>query len=93
MLRIERDEDTDGRVVIRLYGRIGGQWVPELKRVCDGVMTTEGRSLCLDLNEVTFIDQAGLALLRDMQSHVAITRLSLFAAELLKPTSRDRETS
>jgi len=87
MLRIERCEGTDGRVTVQLYGRIGGQWVPELRRVCHTVLIEEEKPLDLDLNEVTFIDHEGLALLRELESQVAIIRLSLFAAELLKPTA------
>ena len=31
MLRLERVENPDGSILIRLHGRIGGAWVNELR--------------------------------------------------------------
>jgi anti-anti-sigma factor len=89
MLRIEQQRGTDGRAVVRLYGRLGGEWVNEVRQVCLTTLATEGRPVRLDLQDVTFIDRSGLALLRELWGDVVILRLSLFAAELLKSVARE----
>ena len=84
MLRLERVENPDGSIVIRLHGRIGGAWVNELRDCCERALETS-QPLQLDLQNVTFIDRDGVALLRSLWSQLVILRSSLFAAELLKP--------
>ena len=83
MLRLERVENSDGSILIRLHGRIGGAWVAELRECCERALETS-RPLQLDLQNVTFIDRDGVALLRSLWGQVVILRSSLFAAELLK---------
>lgn len=83
MLRLERIENPDGSILIRVHGRIGGAWVDELRECCERALETS-RPLQLDLQNVTFIDRDGMALLRSLWSQLVILRSSLFAAELLK---------
>jgi len=85
MLKLERVDARDGAVTLFVHGRIGGEWVTELERACGGAIDAGARPLRLDLSGVTYIYQAGLALLRRLWPQVTVLRSSLFAAELLKP--------
>jgi len=85
MLRLERADAKDGTVTLHVHGRIGGEWVGELERACRDAIEAGANPLGLDLTDVTYIDQAGLALFRRLWPHVTVLRSSLFAAELLKP--------
>ena len=85
MLKLERTDAMDGAVTLYLHGRVGGEWVTELEHACAGAIDAGARPLRLDLSDVTYIDQAGLALSRRLWPHVTILHSSLFAAELLKP--------
>src|SRR5262245_56036443 len=64
MLRITNTTRGDGMTVV-LEGRLAGPWVDELAR-CWTVLTTaqDARSICVELDGVTFIDAAGRTLLR-----------------------------
>ena len=76
------------RVLLRLEGQVTGQWVEELRRVCDEALCDNGRPahpLVLDLADVHFIDADGLALFRELAArHVTLTNGSLFVTEQLK---------
>ena len=85
MLRLERLDDADGGATIRLHGRVGGEWVAELRTACEQALQARTRPLRLDLANVTYIDQDGLTLFRKLWPDVVVLRSSLFAAELLKP--------
>ena len=90
MLRAECIEDTDGHVTVRLHGRIGGQWVSELRGVCLRLRERGFPRLQMDLENVTFIDHDGLALLDELWEWIDVTRTSLFAHELLRTIANDR---
>jgi anti-anti-sigma regulatory factor len=85
MLKLERTDAADGTVTLFVHGRVGGEWVTELERACAMAIDGGARPLRLDLTDVTYIDQAGLALFRRLWPHLTILRSSLFAAELLRP--------
>ena len=85
MLRIERADRGEGfsTLTLRLEGRLMGPWVIELWRTCDG-LDLPPDSLCLDLAAVTFIDLAGLALLRRLARRgMVISGCSPFIERLL----------
>ncbi len=64
MLRITIISEAS-RATFRLEGRLAGAWVDELRRCYQEV--APGRSeLMVDLDEVTFVDRTGKALLREM---------------------------
>jgi anti-anti-sigma regulatory factor len=71
MLRISRDEATNGCMNIRLEGELTGPWVEETRRVCKAA-TAHGYKLRLDLAGVTFVDRAGLKLLTGLQKINAV---------------------
>jgi anti-anti-sigma factor len=88
MLKITRESTTqDTR--LHLEGQVAGQWVDELRKACDEALCAGSGRPVLDLQEVSFIDGAGLQLFRELWDRVAVTNCSLFAAELLKDVSSD----
>lgn len=88
MLRISHESQTEGWVTLRLEGEINGRWVDELRRECDGQRggaARDDRQLVLDLADVSSIDAAGLALLRELTARRLVVRnCSPYVAELLK---------
>lgn len=83
MLRITQAETADGGTTLRLEGQLSGPWVMELRRISEGCLAGSQR-VHLDLSGVTFVDQAGTALLRELVGRrVEVGGRSHFAAELL----------
>jgi anti-anti-sigma factor len=94
MLRISRETtaDSKNRVVLRLEGQVTGLWVEEVRRTCDeaiGVNGRRGNPLVLDLADVSFVDAAGVVLLRELAARGAdLVNGSLFVMEQLKEVTR-----
>ena len=85
MLRIQLLDQQDGTATLQLAGRVAGPWVHELSRSCDRILGVGG-ALNVDLREVTFVDRAGVELLRSLcDRHVGLAHCSPFVAEQLKP--------
>jgi hypothetical protein len=85
MLKIVRIDQGSHRSVtaLKLEGKLLGAWVGELNRVCEKLCTSPG-VLDLNLAAVTFIDPAGLELLRDLiRRGTTISGCSGFIEELL----------
>lgn len=84
MLRITETQLSNGRVVLRLEGRLVGPWVDELKSACEQFLKRE-QAIKLDLAEVTYADRNGVELLRRLkQQHVVFGHCSPFVAQELK---------
>ena len=68
-----------------------GQWVEEIRRACSEATASSGGEappLVLDLADVSFIDNDGVALFRDLAAHgVKLTNGSIFVTEQLKEAS------
>ena len=85
MLRITQSVDERSVATLRLEGKLLGLWVEELARSCDELFRWSAR-VRLDLSSVTFVDDAGLALLQDLLGRgVALAGCSRLIAELLQP--------
>ena len=68
MLRITIEEGP-GATTVALAGRLAGPWVNELARSWEGLIATRNAgSIRFCLDGVTFIDDAGRALLRTIHS-------------------------
>src|SRR5215831_3243837 len=65
MLKITRHKEA-GRMRLELVGTIAGAWVGVLERCWREVVASHPPSVLVDLAEVTFVDQAGKALLKGM---------------------------
>jgi ABC-type transporter Mla MlaB component len=88
MLRISETRNAEDAVTLRLEGRVAGLWVAELQQSCGRVLA-QGRRLTLDLEEVTFIERAALALFRELQQQrVALVNGSAFIREQLRGVAR-----
>lgn len=83
MLRITRLR-TDDTVTFRLEGKLLEPWMDEVKAACTQSDPHSGHK-ALDLSELTYVDDSGLGLLRDLlHSGFEVTRCSSFVAELLR---------
>ena len=86
MLRITAISETSSKT-LKLEGRIAGNMVEELRRVCEQSLAEDDHTdLVLDLADVSFLDHEGIELIHHLRSrrNVALTNYSAFLAELLK---------
>jgi anti-anti-sigma regulatory factor len=84
MLRITKVADGSG-LLLKLEGKLLEPWVEELARAARRPLP-EGRGhVRLDLSSVTFADEAGVRLLRELlRQGVEIAAASAFVAALLR---------
>jgi ABC-type transporter Mla MlaB component len=88
MLRITHAQGNDSTSTLRLEGKLLGPWVAELARSCNELPCAPD-CLRLDLSTVTFVDEPGLALLRDLLGRGAtLAACSGLVAELLHGEDR-----
>lgn len=87
MLKISQAGKINRSVTLKLEGRVVGPWVDELKQVCEPLVKS-GCSLSLDLAEVTFADEGGVALLVNLRARGVkpLSRMP-FVEEQLKSAS------
>ena len=84
MLRISQSGSSSSDITLRLEGRVVGPWVEEVRRYCEKLLA-EGRSLTLDVADVSFVDRDGVVLLHELQGRqVSLTRCSSFLLEQLR---------
>jgi hypothetical protein len=82
MLRITSAPDGGGGRLVKLEGKLLGPWVEEVARACESA--SEGR-VSLDLSALTFVDEAGRLLLRELLSRGVVVALAApLVAELLR---------
>lgn len=82
MLRITTVPTNPATPLLKLEGKLMGPWVEELQQVCTA--TSAPPPLCLDLSAVSYVDSAGVALLRGLSRQgVRLVSCSGFIAELL----------
>lgn len=82
MLRIDRDA-TGESITFRIEGKLLGPWVSEVRSQLDCDLR-RASVLGLDLHNLSFVDEAGLALLQDLIAQgVQVTACSNYVAELL----------
>ena len=87
MLKISLVDSGNHLVTLRLEGRVAGPWVTEVQKACEKLLS-EGRSLELDLAEVSFVDDSGITLLTGLSSRgISLVECSPFVEEQLKTTS------
>ena len=83
MLRITQLSRKGRGLTIKLEGEIVGAWVGAARDAC-AVRGRRPRPLRLDLAAVTYVDAAGVQLLRDLVAQgAAIAACSSFVGELL----------
>jgi len=67
MLRITIVESSREAVRLRVEGRVTGGWVEELRRACELHALCDEVRLTLDLADVSFVDSAGVELLKELR--------------------------
>ena len=71
-------------VSLKLEGRLVGPWVGETRALCEALLA-ENRLVELNLAEVLFVDQEGVALLQELKLRgIALLDCSLYVNEQLK---------
>ena len=84
MLRITTVGIHTSSPIIKLEGKLLEPWVGEVRRVC-AELSASSNNLRLDLAALTFVDAAGMCLLRELrQAHVVLVGCSVFVAALLQ---------
>ena len=84
MLRITRMVGNDSDETLKLEGKLQGPWVREAQDVYALAAAQVSRT-CLDLSGLTFADDEGAALLRELiRSGVQVVGCSSYIAELLQ---------
>ena len=86
MVRITLIDSDEPSKKFKVEGRLTGEAVGELRQLCEGMLDCpEHGRLILDLADVSFIDNEGIELVRDLRhDNVLITQYSPFLAQLLK---------
>ena len=88
MLKIVSVANGSGTAILVLEGRLIGPWVEELRRSCEQAFGSTER-LTLDLGMVSFIERAGIELLRSLADrHARLNNCSPFVAEQLRTPER-----
>jgi ABC-type transporter Mla MlaB component len=88
MLRITHINGLDSSTTLKLEGKLVGPWVMELARSWRELPAAR-ESMHLDLSAVTFVDGAGLALLRNLLAAGArLAACSGLVSELLHVEKR-----
>jgi ABC-type transporter Mla MlaB component len=84
VLRITHAQGHDSIWTLKLEGKLLGPWVTELAQSCEE-LPCPLHGLRLDLSAVTFVDEPGVALLRDLIGRGAtLAACSGLVAELLQ---------
>jgi anti-anti-sigma regulatory factor len=87
MLRITRVASSDSPT-LKVEGKLVGPWVEELRQVCTELTEAAG-PLSLDLSAVSFVDAAGVRLVRDLlREGMTLAACSGLVAELLNGEAR-----
>jgi ABC-type transporter Mla MlaB component len=88
MLRITRMVGDGSIEILKLEGTLHGPWVDETLDAHNLSAVATSR-ICLDLSGLTFADEAGAALLRDLiRSGASVVGCSSYIAELLQLSPR-----
>jgi anti-anti-sigma regulatory factor len=83
MLRISAIASGPDSITLKLEGKLLEAWCGELRAACQ-VAREQSMLVTLDLMDVSFIDGAGLDLLRTLlRRGITVSRRSSFVAELL----------
>jgi ABC-type transporter Mla MlaB component len=84
MLKISESKTRNQTITLRLEGRLVGPWVGELQDICEPLVG-DGSQLALDLAEVSFADESGVALLSSLKRRGAmLLNATPFVGEQLK---------
>ena len=84
MLKITEVVVSEKEITLQLDGRVSGQWVELLRETAESVLD-KGVRLTVNLNNISFIDCEGIALIRSLIERGArYTNPPLFVAEQIR---------
>jgi anti-anti-sigma regulatory factor len=84
MLKITRVATSNQEITLQLDGRVAGQWIELLRESAESVFA-EGLRLTLDLENTSFIDCDGLALIKSLIGRgIRQVNAPLFVGEQIK---------
>ena len=84
MLKITKVATSNQEITLQLDGRVTGQWIELLRESAESVLEERMR-LTLDLENTSFIDCEGLALIKNLMGQgVRQVNAPLFVAEQLR---------
>ena len=93
MLRISITKADARSATLHLEGQLGGAWITELRDMCDRMLGA-GRTLALDLRDVSLIERAGFELLASLSRRaVSLVCCSPFQAEQLRQSARAQQNT
>jgi hypothetical protein len=85
MLRITIVESNPRAVTLRVEGRVTGPWLEELRTSCNLHTGPDPIQLHLELEDVSFVDDAGIAYLKELRDQgVGLYHVSPFLRELFQ---------
>jgi ABC-type transporter Mla MlaB component len=88
MLRITRMTGDDSGEILKFEGKLQGPWVVEAHNA-HAQSAKQASRTCLDLSGLTFADDEGAALLRELiRSGTPVVGCSSYIAELLQLSAR-----
>ena len=88
MLRISTIKDTRSVLTVKIEGRLVSEWVPLLEKECSRLVDPH-RAITLDLVDVSYVDESGLALLRRLSElSWTLSPCSSFVHQLLHQPER-----
>ena len=89
MLKISQAGKANQTVTLKLEGRVVGPWVAEARETCEKLLS-QGRTVRLNLAEVSFVDPDGVRFLANLISKgVTLVDCSLFVEEQLRSAMID----
>ena len=89
MLKISQAGKTNHSITLKLEGRVVGPWVGEARETCEKLLS-QGRTVRLNLAEVSFVDQDGVRFLASLISKgITLVDCSLFVEEQLRSAVND----
>lgn len=84
MLTIERIADDTAYPVLVLSGRLAGNDVARIRTLCEQHLQA-GKTLTLDLSDISFLDSAGLKTLQELRCRgVALVNCSFYVSTELE---------
>jgi hypothetical protein len=84
VLKITEASRSDAAITFKLEGKVLAPWVDELRRFCTET-PRQSKQIHLDLDAVTFLDESGAELMRELvRQGITIARCSEFVAQLLR---------
>ena len=87
MIRLTRIAGPRATQTIKLEGKLLGPWVDEVRKACASGAAPTGRT-SLDLAALTFVDAAGVGLLRELIDRgIEVDVCSSYVAELLRASA------